>query len=825
MGFEVPVEKLRRTYDPGKMKAPNTSRLAPYQGIIGQERAVSALKFGLGIDEFGYNVYVAGIPGTGRTTAVKKFLDELAKEGPPPSDWCYVNNFNNQYEPIAIRLPPGKGREFRQDMANLINTAKRVIPKAFQSEEIATRKQSAIRAAEGEKRKVLLDINEKARAAGFTIQLSPVGLLIVPLVDGRPISDQEFMTLSTEMRNEIQRRREHMESDLQAGLRQLRALDEEIIASLEKVDREIVTYAIGHEIAALTQKYRGVPEVVSYLQDVEKDIVENHAMFLQAPGGAEGLPGAIPAAAASAAAGPAPGASAAASLLFPWLRELPFRKYEVNVIVDNSGLKGAPVVLEPNPTFINLLGRSEKEAQFGILSTDFTMIRAGSLHKANGGYLVLPIEELLRNPFSWDGLKMALKTNELKIEEPGERAGVIAIKGLRPRPIPLDAKVVLIGQPYLYQLLYALDPDFRELFKVRADFDTSMPRTEENMERYISFICSLCGREDLKHLDAEAVGKVIEFGSRLASDQEKLSAQFAIVADLIKEANYYASQDKSEKVTAAHVKKAIDERIYRSSLIREKIQEAIARGFLLINTDGEAVGQVNGLSVALLGDFSFGRPSRVTASTSVGRGGIIDIEREAAMGGPIHTKGVMILGGYLSNKYAQEKPLTLSARLVFEQSYEGIEGDSASSTELYAILSSLAEAPVKQYIAVTGSVNQKGEVQAIGGVNEKIEGYYEICKAKGLTGKQGVMIPESNIKNLMLKEEVVDAVKQGKFHIWAVNTIDEGIELLTGIKAGARQPDGTFEEGSINYRVDKRLREMAETMRSYREFVEEAGAR
>jgi lon-related putative ATP-dependent protease len=474
--------------------------------------------------------------------------------------------------------------------------------------------------------------------------------------------------------------------------------------------------------------------------------------------------------------------------------------------------------VETNPTYPNLLGRTEKEAQFGALTTDFTMIRAGSIHKANGGYLIIPVEELLRNPFSYDGLKRDLRDGHLVIEEPEERYGFLSVKTLKPQPIPLTAKVILIGNPYIYQMLFGLDTDFKELFKVKAEFDTVMDRTDEKVKQYAAFVCMLCEKENLKHLDGTGLAKIVEYSSRLAEDQYKLSTQFSYIADIIRESNYYASQENAEFINGNHVKKAIEEKIYRSKLIQEKIQEMIERGFFLIDTIAEKVGQVNGLSVMGLDDFAFGNPSRVTASIGLGREGVIDIEREAKMGGPIHTKGVLILSGYINDKYARDKLLSLSARLVFEQNYEGVEGDSASSTELYAILSALSGLPIKQNIAVTGSVNQKGEVQAIGGVNEKIEGFFEVCKLKGLTGQQGVMIPESNVQNLMLKEEVVEAVKAGQFNIYSVKTIAEGIEVVTGTKAGERRADGTFEEGTVNYLVDKQLREMAEKLKEYPPF-------
>jgi lon-related putative ATP-dependent protease len=443
------------------------------------------------------------------------------------------------------------------------------------------------------------------------------------------------------------------------------------------------------------------------------------------------------------------------------------------------------------------------------------MIRSGSLHKANNGFLIIPVEDLLRNPFSYEGLKRALRDEKIVIEEPQERYGFISTKSLKPEPIPLHIKVILIGNPYLYQQLFILDTDFKELFKVKAEFDTTMARNEENVQKYAAFVCTLCQKENLKHLDKLALAKLVEYSQRIAQDQQKLSTRFAEVGDIVREANFYADQEKSDVVLEKHVRKAIEEKIYRSKLVQEKIQEMISRGVLLIDTEAEKIGQVNGLSVMGLGDFAFGNPSRVTASIGLGREGVIDIEREAKMGGPIHTKGVLILSGYLNEKYAQDKPLSLSTRLVFEQSYGGVEGDSASSTELYAILSALSELPVKQNIAVTGSVNQKGEVQAIGGVNEKIEGFFEVCKAKGLTGQQGVMIPESNTQNLMLKEEVVDAAKTGKFHIYSAKNIDEGIEILTGTRAGQKRQDGTFEGGTVNYRVNKKLLDMAEKLKEF----------
>jgi lon-related putative ATP-dependent protease len=764
--------------------------------IVGQERAVKALKFGLDIKEQGFNIYVAGVPGSGRTTAVRDFVKEISKDKPIPFDWCYVNNFDDSFIPKAIKLPAGRGKELQKSMKNLIGQIREVLPKVFESEDYATKREAVLSTIGEERSSLLSQLNNRAQKEGFILQSSPIGLLIIPVVEGKPLNDQELLSLPAQLRNEIAKKREALRGELRNAFRQLRLLERRGNEEIQKLNREVAMYAIGDLVESLTEEYAGFSEVKNYIEDVEEDILENLTLFISEP------------------EPPSP-----AQLPLPWMRELPFRKYEVNVIVDNSGLEHAPVVMELNPTHHHLFGRIEKEAQFGVLTTDFTMIRGGSLHKANGGYLVLPVEELLRNIFSYDSLKRALTNKRITIEEAGERLGFITTKSLRPTAIPLDVKVVLIGNPALYHQLYLVDSDFKELFKVKADFDTTMDRTDENVRKYAAFVCALCQKEELKHLDASAVAKLVEYGSRLAQDQKKLSTRFGEVADIIRESNFYASQDGSSYVAADHIRKTIEERVYRSNLIQEKIQEMIERDVFLIDTEGEAVGQVNGLSVLSLGDFAFGRPSRVTASIGLGREGLIDIEREAKLGGRIHTKGVMILSGYLTEKFARRNPLSLSARLVFEQSYGMIEGDSASSTELYAILSVLSGVPIKQNIAVTGSVNQKGEVQAIGGVNEKIEGFYEVCKAKGLNGEQGVVIPESNVQNLMLKEEVVEAVREDKFHIFSVETIDEGIEILAGIEAGSRLPDGSFKKNTINFKVDNTLREMAERITKFPDLV------
>jgi len=798
MAKELLPKNLKVEFDSKKLNCKTTEELTPLEGIIGQDRAVKALKFGLNIEEDGFNIYVSGYSGTGRTTGVREFVEELARSKLVPSDWCYINNFKNSYEPYAIKLPPGKGKIFRDDIKNFIDSVRQMLPKTFESKDYLERKDAVIKDIEAEKEKLLTDLNKRAQDEGFVLKSTQIGLFIVPVIDGKILNEQDFLTLNEEKKQEIQKKRERINNDLKKTMDFVRDLDKKINEEIKNLNHNVALYTIEKVINDIEGKYKDIKEVTDFIEEVKDDILKNLELFIT-----------------SAAA------DTQAQMMFPWMKEVPFKKYDVNLVIDNSELDGAPVIIEQNPTYQNLFGRVEKEAQFGVLTTDFTMIRGGALHKANNGFLVIPVEELFKNYFSWDSLKMSLKNKKIMIEEAGEKLGFITTKGLKPEPIPLDLKVILIGNPYYYSILYMLDEDFKKLFKVKADFDLVMDRNDENIKKYASFLCTYCKKENLKHIEASAVARVIEYGSRLAEDKNKISTKFSEIGDLVSEANFYAGQEKSKYITPVHVLRAIDEKIYRSNLIAEKIKEFISDGTILIDTQGSKVGQVNGLSVMSLGDYSFGRPSRVTVSIGMGKDGIIDIERETKLGGPIHTKGVLILSGYIAGKYSQDKPLNLSARVVFEQSYGGVEGDSASGAELYALLSAIADVPIKQNLAVTGSVNQKGEVQAIGGVNEKIEGFYEVCKVLGLTGEQGVIIPESNVKNLMLKEEVVDAVRNKKFHIYPVKTIDEGIEILTGFKAGEIKTDGTFKKGTVNFMVDSKIKELSEKLRELTKSKEE----
>jgi lon-related putative ATP-dependent protease len=785
---ELTYNEARRICDDMRFDCENTSQLTPLEAIIGQDRAVKALQFGLRIPSKGFNIFVSGIPGTGRKTAIQDFVKVQAASMPVPQDWCYVNNFNDSSKPRAISLPAGRGSEFRDAMDRLVAQIVPALREAFESADYAKRREATMASINRERNEIVAKINAMAQEAGFIVQPSPIGLTLTPVTkDGRPLTDQEFAQLPAALQREIQAEREKLNARIGDTFRPLQDIVRKVDKELMDLNRQVAQFAMGPFIGGVKEQFKDNEEVIEYLQEVEKDIVDNVPLFLNPQPGGPNTPVVDPT-----------------------------RNYRVNLVVDNKETKGAPVEIEQNPNYQRLFGYTEREARFGTLVTDYTMIRGGSAHRANGGFLVIPVERMFQDPLVWDALKQTIANARLELEDPVARMGYIITKTLRPEPIPFTAKVVLIGNPQTYSILFSLDPDFKKLFKVKADFDTSMDRTPENIEKYTKFVCALVKKEGLLHLDSSALAAVIEESSRIAEDQGKLSTEFAVIADMIREASFYAMEEGATHITRDHIRKQVEEKDYRSNLIQKKIEEMIAKGTILIDIEGKRTGQINGLAVLGVGDFAFGRPSRITASVGVGREGVIDIERQAQMGGATHTKGVMIISGFLHDRYATDVPLSLSARLVFEQSYSGVDGDSASSTELYALLSELSGVPIRQNIAVTGSVNQKGEVQAIGGVNQKIEGYYETCKAIGFTGEQGVMIPRANVRNLMLKEEVVEAIKEGKFHLWAVRNVDEGIEVLTGVAAGKRGKDGKYPEGTINGLVQQRLTEMAHAVKEFR---------
>jgi len=763
-------------------------------GIIGQPRAVEAVQFGLGMPQTGYNIFALGPAGTGKQSLVQQFFEQEAKSKGAPSDWCYVNNFEQSHKPRALNLPPGKGNALSQDIERLVEELRTALSTAFESEEYQSRQQEIQEEFKEAQEKTLSDIQEQAQAKDLAMMRTPSGLVFAPIRDGEVLSAKEVQELSEEERNRIQAEVETLQEELQKLLRQMPRLQREMRERMKALNREMATFAVSGLIDELRDQFADFPAVVDYLNNLQQDVIDNVQLFLQPEEGQSDSRNSLIASLTGQ------GQADASSL----------RRYQVNVLVDHSEAEGAPIVYEDNPTYPNLIGRIEHMARMGALTTDFNLLKPGALHRANGGYLILDARKLLLQPFAWEGLKRALQAGQIRIESPGQSYSLISTVSLEPEPIPLQVKVALLGPPMLYYLLCALDPDFAELFKVSADFSEQMDRTADNQHLYARLIGNIIRQNDLQPFHKEAVARVIEHSARLAGDAEKLSTQMQGVSDLLSEANYWANRNNHNPVQRADVQQAIDAQIYRADRLRERTQEAILRETIFIDTGGAKIGQVNGLSVIQLGTFAFGRPSRITARVQLGQGKVIDIEREVELGGPIHAKGVLILAGFLGARYGLDKPLSLSASLVFEQSYAGIEGDSASSTELYALLSAIAQAPLKQSLAVTGSVNQHGQVQAIGGVNEKIEGFFDICQARGLSDEQGVLIPQANVKHLMLRQDVINAVAEGQFHIYPVETIDQGIEILTGMPAGERDETGNYPPDSLNALVEARLMDFAE---------------
>ncbi len=799
--YEVSADKLRWRCDPGLFPFECTKDLSPLHEFIGQDRAIRAVEFGLNMTNIGYNIYVAGLTGTGKTSVVKTYIERLIKEKEARGetfqldDWCYLYNFREPDRPQIVSLAQGKGKVFRDQMTELLARVKEELSKAFSSEEYQAQKKKMVEEGRAEQKKLFDKIAEEARQQGFFLQMTSVGPVLVPLVDGRPMEESEYLALEEAVRKGLEAKQADLRQKLQASLEKAGGVERQMVERQQKTDKDIGEFTVSRLFNPLFSEYAELPKVNQYLVELKTYTLDNLDLYKTAEEPVHPVFG-VP---VSQVAG----------------GRNPFLPFQVNVFVDNSAAKSSPVVIEPNPNFGNIFGKIERRFLFGGYLSDHTMLKPGALSLANGGYLLLSAQDVLINPGVWPALKRAIKNKEVRIEDPFEQFGLIAPQGMRPEPMPIKVKIVFIGDSLLHQMLSMYDEDFWEIFKVKADFNFEIERTEKNMLDYAAFIAGCCEECEVKHFDPAGVAKAIEYSARLVADQERLSSRFAQIKELIEEAGYWASRDHAELISDRHVQKAIDERIFRHNLIEERIQDMINRGIIMIDVQGAVVGQVNGLSIYSLGDITFGKPSRITAKTFMGRGGVINIERESQLSGRIHNKGVMILSGYLGWKYAQDKPLSLSASLCFEQSYEGVEGDSASSTELYAILSSLSGMPVKQNIAVTGSVNQKGEVQPIGGVNHKIEGFFQVCRANGLTGDQGVLIPYQNLRNLMLREEAVEAVRDGKFHIYAVKTIDEGIEVLTGIAAGERREDGTYPEGTINFLVDKQLKEMAERLRGF----------
>ena len=792
-------EELYRCCDEKIFAFNTTEELPELMETIGQERALDAIDFGLNLESKGFNIFILGENGTGKTATIKSLLKEKAASEPVPLDWCYVYNFEEPDIPLAISMAPGSALVFHKDMEELIKVLKVEIPKVFESKEYERQKNKILESFQAKQKEMFSGLEEEAQNKGFSIRKTVSGLMIVPVKKGgEPLTEEEYEALDEKTKAKIDEMGKALQEKLNDIVREVREGEKGVKKELAKLEREAALSAVGHFMDELKTKYREDEKITHYLSAVTEDILEHLDDFKSQEEQAAPLP-----------------------FMKMQKAEPTFTRYVVNVLVNNKDVKGAPCVFESNPAYFNLFGRLEYKFQYGVTTTDFSMIKAGSLHKANGGYIVIDALDLLRNIFSYETLKRALRNGELKTEDVWEQYRAISTATLKPEAIPLDVKVILIGNPHLYYLLYNLDEEYRELFKVKADFDSRMDKTEESVQKYAAFVAGTCRQEKFLAFDRSGVAKIVEHGSRLAGHQEKLSSRFSDIADVIKEANYWAKKEGSDLVRSEHVDRALREKTYRINRIEERLREMVIEGTLIVETDGEKVGQINGLAVLGMGDYQFGKPSRITAKTFAGRSGVINIERETKMSGRIHEKAILIITNFIGSTYAKKKPISFSASITFEQLYDMIEGDSASCAELYVILSSLAGLPLKQNLAVTGSMDQNGDVQPIGGVNEKIEGFFDLCKIRGLDGTHGVVIPGKNVKHLMVKQEVVDAVRDGKFSIYPIDRVEEGLEIFTGIQAGEIQSDGTYPEGTVNYLVSKRLEEISSAMKKEKEEKED----
>ena len=798
---EVPFDGLRAMVDPESFPFENTASLdPPKERLLGQQRASDAIRFGMGMRENNYHIFIAGPSKAGLTYAARTYLEEQAKKEPTPPDWCYVHNFKESDRPKALKISAGMGKELKKDMQNLINTLETKIPEVFDSDDYRAKDSELQNAFERHRRDIVEGLSREAREDGFVLQVSQVGMVIIPATEeGQPLSQEQLVRLSDEDKQKLKDKSEKLQAEMKEAVGKIRDLEAEFKKNQEQLKMNIALFVVGQQMEPYIHKYQEEAPVTEYLKIAQDDMVKNIDDFIKKPEGSQQQFIQLPAPS----------------------REAVFRKYDVNVLVDHSETEGAPVIIESNPIYPNLFGAIERQALFGALFTDFTMIKPGVLHKANGGYLVMKALDLLRWYLSYDALKRALRDQEIRIEDLGELYGLFSTRTIRPEPVPLNIKIVLTGDPYLFELLHFYDDRFQKLFKVKAHMDDRMDRKDETALQVAQMVGNFCSEQGIRHLDRTGLARILEYSMERTEDQEKLTLELGDVSDLIREANYFAGLEEKEYIQRSHVEEAIQKRIFRSNLWEERIRELAEKDIFWIETDAHKAGQINGLSILMTSDYEFGKPNRITATVSVGREGVVAIERESKMSGNIHTKGIMILTSFLKERFAHNKPLSLSATLCFEQSYGLVEGDSASSTELFALLSALARVPIYQGIAVTGSVSQKGEIQAVGGVTRKVEAFFDICRHKGLNGRQGVIIPDKNVRNLMLKHEVIDSVKEGLFHIWPISIVEEGIEILTGMEAGTLQPDGTYPEGTIFRKVDERFLEIAEIVKKFTGAEEE----
>lgn len=789
---ELSYKDLKDVCNPNMFKFDKIKEVADTTNLVyGQDRGIRALEFGVNVDLKGYNLYLEGPTGVGKTMYTKKFLQTRAAKEKVPNDWCYIYNFNDPNEPIAVSLPAGQGKVFKETMDAFIRNIRKDIKKTFNNDEFEKEKKLIKQEFEEKKDSILVKLNDKTLKHGFQVKSAQNGIYMMPVYEGKTIEEEEYEKLPLEVKSEFEAKSQIVQEMIFDTLSELKIIENKADKKIEEWKANIALLTVNIHVNNVKSNYKRNKKINNFLDNVKKDILKNINAFMNTENENDNK-----------------------QQLPPQVRAMqnnePWLNYRVNLFVDNSNLEGAPVIMDSNYTFQNIFGKLEYENQYGIMKTDFTMLKPGLLQKANGGYIIFQARDLLSNPQCYENLKKVLLVKEVSSENSMEQRSSMMLVSLKPEPIPLDLKVIMIGNSEIYHTLLSMDDDFRKLFKIKVEFEEDAPKTEENIAKLVKFVRSYCEQEDLLDVDKEAMARIVEYASKLSGDKEKLSTQFSEIGQIVGEASTWAKLDKSKIVTQKYVQKAFDERIERIKKYDTKYSQMIKEGALLINTEGYKVGQINGLTVITIGDYSFGKPSKITANTYIGRQGIVNIEREVQMSGSTHSKGVMILTGYLGELFAQDKALSLNASICFEQLYGGVDGDSASSTEAYAILSSLSEMPINQSIAVTGSVNQKGEIQPIGGVNEKIEGFFQICKMRGLSGEHGVIIPIQNVRNLHLNDEVVDAVKNGLFHIYAISTIDEGIEILTGVPAGKKDKYGKFPAGTINYLANEKLTKYAQ---------------
>ena len=784
---ELTYKDLKNLCNPNIFDFETTDELTSDGVVYGQERGINALQFGLNINAKGYNLYIEGPSGVGKTMYTKKYVTEIASKQKTPDDWCYLYNFDNPNEPIAVSLPAGEGKTFATTMDSFVEDIKKYLKRTFNNEDFEKEK-SLIKQKYDERREKLLDnLNKETMKNNFQVKAATNGIYMLPVFNGKPLDEAEFEKLDDSIKQTYEEKSSIVQEQIMHVIGQIKLIEKEAEQKVDEWQSNIALLTINSYINPIRATYKKNEKIVSFLDNVKKDILKNVIHFISEEPTNQANPQA-----------PKP------ETVKPWLN------YRVNLFVDNSNTQGSPVIMDSNYSYQNLFGKLEYENQYGMLRTDYTMLKSGILHKANGGYIILQAQDLLTNQICYDTLKKALLVKELGIENGMEQRSSLVMISLKPEPIPLNIKVLLLGNAEIYHTLLSLDPDFKKLFKIKVEFEESAPRNNDNILRLAKFVHSYCEKENCLPLDKEAMAKVVEYASKLSDDKQKLSTHFNEIGEIVSEASTWARLSRKKLITADYIEKALSKRIERVKKYDQKYSELIEENSLLIDTDGYKVGEINGLTVMTIGDYSFGKPAKITANTFMGKTGVINVERETDMSGPTHSKGVLILRGYFGEKFAQDFPLTLTASLCFEQLYNGVDGDSASSTECYAILSSLSNIPISQSIAVTGSVNQKGFIQPIGGVNEKIEGFYNICKKRGLTGEQGVIIPIQNVRNLHLQKDVIESVKERKFHIYAISTIDEGIEILTGVPAGKQNSDGKYPAGTINYLVYEKLKKYYE---------------